>query len=895
MKLISCHIENFGKLHDLTMTFDAGVNIVCEENGWGKSTFAAFIRAMFYGLDGERKRSIEENERKRYAPWQGGPFGGQLIFETEERTYQISRIFKDKERNDEFELRDADTNLVSHDYSEKIGEELFQINRESFLNTVFIRQGYCETFATDDINAKMENLADSTNDLNCFETAAGCLEKIKNRLTPNHSKGSISKRKNEIAECERIVRDGQKIETSIQQMQQLLHDEEGAYEKLKTQLKKAGELQSRVAQLQTSAAKKTEWERLKKDCSEKEKAYQLIRQKFPGKIPDTREIKEKISECAQMERAEERAALHRLDDTETSDYAKFSELFKNGTPEEQELTEKIAEESRLRALTQEENSEQLTPAETERLEELKPYFANESESPAAIAARWNECSSKKAAEPSRQAALAALRASAGIPQNSGQTGTGNKRLPFLIAGILFILFGGITLISISTITGGILAVIGAVSLVCGLVSGGKSRQKTAYSSPESSAELANLQRTIEEDSIFIEKTEEEVRQYLSSHGRIFDETMASAHLQEMIAEANEYHMLAKKASHASRSEKTAERGHLIQTITSFLEQYGISSCETAFADDLYDLKDRVTKYLSLKDRQNNQEQAEQEYKLHQQKIAAFFETYHLSNFSEMQTAGNSSDTNTMSVLNEIRDAVITCQNLETAYRQTEADLKNFEKENDISILANAKTSEELAEELPDPEAVSEKILELNSDRETVHNRITSYNKQLEDLQEQYDEWEETRTRLEELKVLQEEEQLKYNHICLAKAKLELAKETMMAKYSEPILNGFSKYYNMLTGEDASAFHVDARTQITVDEAGKQRQTETLSTGYRDLAGICLRLALIDAMYQEESPVLVMDDPFSNLDDAKTAAGIRFLENVAERYQILYFTCSSARK
>lgn len=81
MRILSCHIENFGKLHDYSADFRDGANIVCQENGWGKSTFVAFLRAMFYGLEGDRKRSLEENERKRYKPWQGGVFGGQLVFE----------------------------------------------------------------------------------------------------------------------------------------------------------------------------------------------------------------------------------------------------------------------------------------------------------------------------------------------------------------------------------------------------------------------------------------------------------------------------------------------------------------------------------------------------------------------------------------------------------------------------------------------------------------------------------------------------------------------------------------------------------------------------------------------------------------------------------------------
>ena len=38
----------------------------------------------------------------------------------------------------------------------------------------------------------------------------------------------------------------------------------------------------------------------------------------------------------------------------------------------------------------------------------------------------------------------------------------------------------------------------------------------------------------------------------------------------------------------------------------------------------------------------------------------------------------------------------------------------------------------------------------------------------------------------------------------------------------------------------------------------------------------------------------MDDPFINLDDEKLRAGSAFLKEVAEKYQIIYFTCSNTR-
>ena len=76
MKLLSLHIENFGTLQDFDLVPSEGLNVLYQKNGWGKSTLAVFIKAMFYGLPSSTNRSLDENERKKYSPWQGGAFGG---------------------------------------------------------------------------------------------------------------------------------------------------------------------------------------------------------------------------------------------------------------------------------------------------------------------------------------------------------------------------------------------------------------------------------------------------------------------------------------------------------------------------------------------------------------------------------------------------------------------------------------------------------------------------------------------------------------------------------------------------------------------------------------------------------------------------------------------------
>ena len=51
MKLIACHINNFGKLSDLNINFNDGVNVINQPNGWGKSTLAAFLKKMREGVE----------------------------------------------------------------------------------------------------------------------------------------------------------------------------------------------------------------------------------------------------------------------------------------------------------------------------------------------------------------------------------------------------------------------------------------------------------------------------------------------------------------------------------------------------------------------------------------------------------------------------------------------------------------------------------------------------------------------------------------------------------------------------------------------------------------------------------------------------------------------------
>lgn len=871
MKILSCHIENFGKLHDYSMDFCDGANIICEENGWGKSTFAAFIRAMFYGLEGDRKRNIEENERKRYKPWQGGIFGGQLVFEIQGKKYLISRVFKDKEANDEFELRDATTNLPSKEYTSRIGEEIFRINRESFIRTVFIEQKQCETSPTDDINAKIGQLADNTNDLNNFEAADAKLAEILNKLNPNRSTGSISKRSEEIARYERTVKGGEGIADSIERSQEELNGEEAVYEDLKEQMKEAGETQQKVSEQQAILAKKSEWERLKRAVDKKNEDKETCRQKFPGDIPGLEDVKKKISECNDMERIRDKVAMYRITPDEKDELVSLANTFVNGVPLDADLKEKLSETEKFRNLSQEHTSEQISPAEKERLDELEPYFLNEQESVTSVVGKWNNRNTRKAALPSKQATLMTLKAT----MESQRPQRSKKSSLLLIIGVILLAAGLFITITASPVAGIIIAAAGAGLVAAGILCSRKTEPASGIS-----PEFENLQRAIDEDEEFIAKTDKEVAKYLMAHGESFNEDTVSAVLQRITEDSIEYSSLKKKLQKSLDSTKASDLESLRQSLMTFLGKYGIASTDSKFVDDIYKLKEKTEKYKALREKQENFEREEKEYEALRERMASFLNeySYELSD-------------NVSSQLSDIRDSVANYWDSMKALEDAEAELKQFEAENNIPALNEIR----IDDSLPSLEDLNRTIQQLTANRENVYDKIGVYNKTLEDLREKYDEWEESCTKLEELKSLQSMERKKYEYVRLAEEKLRLAKETMTAKYADPIFQGFSHYYEMISGNEAVHFHIDANTTVTVDELGKQRDMNTLSSGYRDLIGICLRTALVDAMYQEEKPPLIMDDPFTNLDDEKVNAGMAFVERLADKYQIIYFTCSASRR
>ena len=306
MKLIRCHVENFGALSQFDWEFQDGLNMVCQENGWGKSTFAAFLKVMFYGFGNEKKRSSLEREREKYKPWQGGMYGGSLEFETAEKQYRVERTFGEREREDTCMLFDLDTGLPTAIYSKNIGKELFRIDEESFMKTIYVSCADCSTGATDSIHAKLGDVTKGMYDVENYSAAAQKLQQELNRLTPQRKTGLLAK-----------------LEQQLWGLQDEICKEEEEQQRL--------------------SRKKEEWKQKQKEREQLVNKQQQLRQEMleTGKQQERQSLLALYQELCNQQREKE------------AQVEEFEDYFGNGIPEMEEVSHAIelVEQERIASAT----------------------------------------------------------------------------------------------------------------------------------------------------------------------------------------------------------------------------------------------------------------------------------------------------------------------------------------------------------------------------------------------------------------------------------------------------------------------------------------------------------------------------------------------------------------
>ena len=323
MKLVKCYIENFGLLHSCEFNFNKGINCCFSENGTGKTTLTAFIEAMLYGIGDSRKQLLDENPRKKYNPWQGGKYGGSITIEVGKKRYTVERSFGAKVSDDTFRLTDADTGRECNDYTENIGEELFGIDRDGFLRTVFLSeknlQGKNENKS---ISAKLSDLVGVDGDVGGYDAAVKLLEEKRKFYFKKGNTGEIANVKERIGECKRKLDDIDRLTRETKEKEERL----GILKKEKLKLAALEGEEKQKLQIISKQHEKNSHEERYKTMIEAVRAEKkkLIEAKmfFKAEIPTPVDVDHARDAFVEAERLRKEAAIS-ADDKEFINLRKF--------------------------------------------------------------------------------------------------------------------------------------------------------------------------------------------------------------------------------------------------------------------------------------------------------------------------------------------------------------------------------------------------------------------------------------------------------------------------------------------------------------------------------------------------------------------------------------------
>ena len=132
----------FGALEGATLNLEEGLNLLQLPNEGGKSTWCAFLRAMFYGIPTrERDTRTTLAEKSRYQPWSGSPMAGEMLLNWGGRDLILRRFAKGASPFGGFQAVYADTGeTVPGLTGENCGERLLGVGREVYQRSAFAGQ-----------------------------------------------------------------------------------------------------------------------------------------------------------------------------------------------------------------------------------------------------------------------------------------------------------------------------------------------------------------------------------------------------------------------------------------------------------------------------------------------------------------------------------------------------------------------------------------------------------------------------------------------------------------------------------------------------------------------------------------------------------------------------------
>ena len=801
MRLISCYIENFGGLSQYRLDFQEGLTVVLEDNGFGKTTLAEFIRAMFYGFPRSGK-ALDKNPRKKYAPWNGGAWGGNLTFEHNGKVYRIDRRFGATPKGDTFELTDARTHKKSGDFTANIGVELFGLDADSFERSTYMPQSHDHTtIATTGIQSKLGDLVHDTNDINSYDNAIKALKEKRSGYIPFRGKGgSVAEAVSRITELQEQLDlaesrrpELERLLTQLEEASSSKAEKTGVREDIRTQIRER-------AQYDAKASAEKQLLSLEKRKDQLEKQLRSLLEQYPQGLPSMNELKRMEYLLGRLPLlAPQSQTQTDLDAQHTLD--QLGARFASGIPEEPFFSdlrrldrELIEGESALKNTV-------LTDQELTRLAQLEDRLE-----------QLNRI------EGLRQEHLRI--SSAGVPRLPGESAAGsfggNPLLPMLLGVLLVCL--GITGVFFEYLVPGILSLALGIAL---LALGFSWKLKQEVARELRTAVPVRAEQLRETCAGLRERLDAALSPYFPQ-GTAGNYTAAIARLE---GESRQYAAAFSHLSEQRRMEeaRTVELEKCREELEDFTRKYAISK-DLTDPEHFHWLRYDVQNYPRLR--------------------------------QELRQAAE-----------ELR-----------AFRQDHGQILTLPPREDLPDPETLKHSEEHLTGVL--QSLEQKLAALEQRRRILYTQIDA----IPQMRDELAQWQERRLQgIQNCTLLDQ-----------TIAFLEQAREALSARYMGTVQQRFLGYMNRLSPETQDRVFVTADLEVTVERFGEPRPLDHFSAGQTDLVALCMRLALVDALFRDTRPLLILDDPFVNLDERNLEQALAVLKDLSRDHQILYLVCNGSR-
>ncbi len=116
-----------------------------------------------------------------------------------------------------------------------------------------------------------------------------------------------------------------------------------------------------------------------------------------------------------------------------------------------------------------------------------------------------------------------------------------------------------------------------------------------------------------------------------------------------------------------------------------------------------------------------------------------------------------------------------------------------------------------------------------------------------------------------------------------------AKENLSVSYLPKLKNTCQQLLNQITDGNYE-LSLDRNFNLYLKTNGITKSLDFYSRGIREITLLCFRVALSSMLFNDNIPLLIVDDAFVNFDEENFARAIKLLKTLSKNTQIIYLTC-----